>query len=79
MKTEISKVKISKEPYEPLKPASHWCSNCDALVVESEDPKSGRFFVQHGHGYSAKHGAYDGEYYGVMFAVFCNCLKEAQE
>lgn len=63
-------------PYKPQKPASFWCSKCDACAVDSEKPETGHFFVQFGHGYSAETGQYDGNYTAVMFALCPECEKE---
>lgn len=70
-------MKIEMEPYKPTKPESFWCSQCDQGPVDSENPETGSFFVQFGHGYSQRHRGYEGEYLGVMFCVCRRCLDQA--
>lgn len=65
-----------KIPFSPSKKTEHWCAECDERVVNSEDTKTGLFFLAHGHTYSKESGQYDGEYTGLMFAVCKPCLNK---
>jgi hypothetical protein len=53
-----------------------WCSECDQEKVSSKDPKTGRFFVAHGHmGRGSRVGVtLSDEYESVYFALCCHCL-----
>lgn len=63
------------EPYKPKTPARFWCNQCDEVVVDSQLPHTGDFFVVFGHSYDDTLKSYEGNYVDVMFA-FCSTCKE---
>lgn len=51
---------------------AHWCAVCDAKIVDSAKPETGRWFAAAGHAWSSK-GKYEGAYYSVLFAICPDC------
>ncbi len=48
---------------------TYWCNICDAKKVTSDNPKTGRFYLQYGHDYKT------GNYVGVFYALCPDCMK----
>lgn len=69
-------MKIKMIPRCPSTKAMFWCSSCDSRHVDSENPESGKFFVQFGHSYNRESQEYNGDYRGVMFALCNTCLED---
>lgn len=67
---------IWKEPYQPRTRQEYWCNCCDNQIVDSEQPNTGRFFLQSGHSYNKETREYDGEYSMVLFAFCTVCLNQ---
>lgn len=62
----------------PLKDQQFWCDECDAVLVDSNKPDSGKFFMQSGCaipftqlGNIKEYG----DYAAVVFAICAQCLK----
>lgn len=68
-------MKVNMTPYRPRTAQKFWCNSCDSWQVDSENPETGKFFVQFGHSYSAEEQEYSGDYHGVMFAFCTHCLS----
>ena len=63
------------DEHKPRMTQRFWCNKCDAKIVDTEKPETGKFYVQFGHGYSARDKDYTGDYTGVMFALCPECDK----
>jgi hypothetical protein len=74
MKFELHEVKNNEHFFVD---EEFWCSCCDDVIVDSKDPKTGKFFLQYGHVYKADgtKGWADSEYHSVIFAVCHECLR----
>ena len=66
-------------PYKPSAVTVFWCEKCDGELVNSEDSKTGLFFVVYGHSWSRESNQYDGHYTGVMFALCSHCCPVEAE
>lgn len=60
--------------HEPRTHQTFWCSECDANLVDSEKPETGKFFVHFGHAFNSETKEFDGDYVGVMSAICHKCL-----
>lgn len=61
--------------FQPQQREECWCDDCDSSLVESDKPKTGQFYIQHGSTYNKESKDFTGDYVGVMFAICADCLS----